>query len=188
MSPARSLIGVRRLGRLLHPDPASTASGVVDERWLDHSAPSRARNLSLYLFADGPSCLPAGEVSRCFPPPPAPSKYDEEGNSTLNRLYGAGRSEAFYPSPTVEISLFSSPLGHHSDARGKMGKQRDQTSSSNIGKGLSVFLSRIFLPQAFLSSGVAAARMRYPSSTSSRITLSRSVLLPPRASRIVSLF
>ena len=50
----------------------------------------------------------------------------------LNRLYGAGRSEALYPSPTVEISLFSSPLGHHSNSRGKMGKQ-SQTSSPNIG-------------------------------------------------------
>ena len=78
----------------------------------------------------------------------------------LNRLYGAGRSEALYPSPTVEISLFSSPLGHHSNARGKMGKQRDQTSSSNIGKGLSVLLSSTFLPQAFLSSGVVVTEMR----------------------------
>jgi hypothetical protein len=165
-----------------HTRGGGWSSGVLGE------CRPRARVTCLYTFLRTDLAICPRRVSRCFPPSPAPSKYDEEGNSMLNRLYGAGRSDALYPSPTVEISLFSSPLGHHSDARGKMGKQRDQTSSSNIGKGLSVFLSRIFLPQAFLSSGVAAARMRYPSSTSSRITLSRSVLLPPRASRIVSLF
>ena len=97
--------------------------------WVLGECHPRARVTCLYtsLRTDLAIC-PRG-VPRCFPPSPAPSKYDEGGNSMLNRLYGAGRSEALYPSPNVEISLFSSPLGHHSNARGKMGKQRDQTSS-----------------------------------------------------------
>ena len=40
----------------------------------------------------------------------------------LNRLYGAGRSEAFYPSPTVEISLFSSLSRAPLDCPGKHGE------------------------------------------------------------------
>jgi len=71
MSFARSLIGVRRLGRLLHPDPASTVCEVVDERWLDHSAPSRARNLSLYPFADGLG-YSSEEGVQMFPSSPGP--------------------------------------------------------------------------------------------------------------------
>jgi len=120
----------------------------------------RARVTCLYTFLRTDLAICPRRVSRCFPPSPAPSKYDEEGNSMLNRLYGAGRSEALYPSPTVEISLFSSPLGHHSDAWGNIGKQRDQTSSPNTGKGLSVLFSSNFLPQALFSSGVVATRMR----------------------------
>jgi hypothetical protein len=49
MSFAGSLIGVRRLGRLLHPDPASAVWEVVDKRWFDQIAPSRARTINLYL-------------------------------------------------------------------------------------------------------------------------------------------
>ena len=100
--------------------------------WVLGECHPRARVTCLYTFLRTDLAICSRGVSRCFPPSPAPSKYDEEGNSMLNRLYRAGRSEALYPSPTVEISLFSSPLGHHSDARGKMGKQ-SQTSSPNIG-------------------------------------------------------
>ena len=102
--------------------------------WVLGECRPRARVTCLYTSLRTDLAICSRGVSRCFPPSPAPSKYDEEGNSMLNRLYGAGRSEALYPSPTVEISLFSSlSLGHHSDAPGNIGKQRDQTSSPNIG-------------------------------------------------------